>query len=121
MEYPVKKGERLTVDILRAGDAGDGVAQVGGLTLFVEKTLPGETVEAVITEVQARFAKARAEKVVTPCANRIAPSCPHEKLCGGHTNEYLQRVRPETHYKRTFVPGSILPHLPMEVIIEKIR
>ena len=124
MEYPVKKGERLTVDILRAGDAGDGVAQVGGLTLFVEKTLPGETVEAVITEVQARFAKARAEKVVTPCANRIAPPCPHEKLCGGcsmqfmdydthcrqlqgHVSSLMQRVGGQENYE-------MLPVLSME-------
>lgn len=89
MDYPVKKGERLTLDIVRAGDAGDGVAQVGGLTVFVEKTLPGERVQAVITDVQARFAKARAEKIELASGDRIAPPCPHEKSCGGCSMQFM--------------------------------
>lgn len=124
MEYPVKKGERLTLDILRAGDAGDGVAQAGGLTVFVEKTLPGERVQAVITEVQARFARARAEKIEIASEKRIAPKCPHEKLCGGcsmqfmeydahcealkeHVRGLMQRVGGQTDYE-------MLPVLSME-------
>ena len=124
MEYPVKKGERLTLDILRAGDAGDGVAQVGGLTVFVEKTLPGERVQAVITDAQPRFAKARAEKIEIASDKRITPPCPHEKLCGGcsmqfmdykthcdalqeHVRGLMQRVGGQTDYE-------MLPVLTME-------
>lgn len=77
------------LDILRAGDAGDGVAQIGGLTVFVEKTLPGERVQAVITEVQPRFAKARAERIETASADRVTPPCPHEKLCGGCSMQFM--------------------------------
>ena len=90
MEYPVKKGERLTLDILRAGDAGDGVAQAGGLTVFVEKTLPGERVQAVVTEVQPRFARARAEQIEIASERRVAPRCPYEKLCGGCSMQFME-------------------------------
>ena len=116
MDYPVKKGQQLTAEILRAGDAGDGVALVGGMTVFVEKTLPGETAEVVITDVQAKYAKARVVKLVKASEKRIQPPCPYEKLCGGcsmqfmdydthcallqnHVSGLMQRVGGQTDYE----------------------
>ena len=59
MEYPVKKGQLLELTCLRMGEPGEAVAQHAGLTLFVEKALPGETVLAEVTECAPRYARAR--------------------------------------------------------------
>lgn len=94
MKYPVEKGQRLVLEIVRTGDAGSGIAVIKGLTIFVEKTLPGEQVEAVITDAQPRYAKARIEKILFPSPQRIAPPCPHEDRCGGCSMQFMNY---ETH------------------------
>ena len=66
MDYPVKKGQQIELQILRSGDAGCGVAAVEGLTVLVDQTLPGERVLDEITEVRPRFARARAVRVLVP-------------------------------------------------------
>ena len=45
--------------------------------------LEGEQVEARVTEEKPGFARARAEKILTPTANRIEPRCPYFLRCGG--------------------------------------
>ena len=83
MDYPVKKGQRIELQILRSGDAGCGVAAVEGLTVLVDQTLPGERVLAEITEVRPRFARARAVRVLDAAPGRTAPRCPLYGRCGG--------------------------------------
>lgn len=89
MEYPVKKGQQLELEIIRAGDAGSGIAVWEGLTLFVEKTLPGERVKAVITDAQPRYARARAESILSRAPQRIVPPCPYEQRCGGCSMQFM--------------------------------
>lgn len=90
MEYPLKKGQRLELDIVRAGDAGSGVAVHEGLTVFVAQTLPGERVRARVTEVQPRYARAQAEEILTPSARRVEPVCPHAGRCGGCSMQFME-------------------------------
>ena len=90
MEYPLKKGQRLELDIVRAGDAGSGVAVHEGLTVFVAQTLPGERVRARVTEVQPRYARAQVEEILTPSARRVEPVCPHAGRCGGCSMQFME-------------------------------
>lgn len=68
---------------------GDGLARLPstkegpGKAVFVTFTLPGETVEAEITEDKPGFARALATTVVEPSAHRIQPECPYFASCGG--------------------------------------
>ena len=89
MEYPLKKGQKLELDVVRAGSAGSGVALYEGLTVFVEQALPGERVSAQVTEVQPRFARARAEEILAPSPRRVQPLCPHAGRCGGCAMQFM--------------------------------
>ena len=77
----------LTIEKLIYG--GDGLARLPAdaegrrRAAFVPLVLPGETVEAQITEEKPGFVRARLERVVTPSPDRIAPKCPYFGQCGG--------------------------------------
>ena len=63
---------------------------MNSLTIFVEKTLPGESVQAVVTDVQPRFAKARAERILTASPARVQPPCAQEARCGGCSMQFMR-------------------------------
>lgn len=63
--------------IERLGARGDGITADGAV--YVPFALPGERVLADL-EIGDR---ARSAKVLEPSPDRIAPSCPHFKRCGG--------------------------------------
>ncbi len=79
-----KLGERVTLLIKRMGQAGEGIAEdVSGRVVFVSGALPGERVEAEITEVRTNFSRARTERIVDVSSTRTAPPCPIYAACGG--------------------------------------
>ena len=73
------------------------VARRDGFVYFVRGALPGETVEAVVTQVRSAFARAEAVNVLVAHPNRVAPECPAFGAfgCGGcdfqHASGALQR------------------------------
>jgi len=77
----------LTVEKMIYG--GDGLAHLPadekgrGKAVFVPFVLPGEKIEAVVTEQKSGFARAKAESIVEPSAHRIEPACPYFGRCGG--------------------------------------
>jgi len=89
----------LTIEKLVYG--GDGLARLPadehgfGKAVFVPFVLPGETVEATLTEEKPGFARARADRILQPSAERIEPRCPYFQRCGGchyqHT-DYEQQI-----------------------------
>ncbi len=72
------------------------VPQLGGVVVFVRHALPGESVEAVITEGTRgdRFLRADAVDILTGSPHRVTPPCPLAGPggCGGCD---LQHVSPE--------------------------
>ena len=68
---------------------GDGLARLPadekgrGKAVFVPFVLPGEKVEADVTEQKAGFARAHADKIIEASSHRIEPGCPHFARCGG--------------------------------------
>jgi len=68
---------------------GDGLARLPadsagrGKAVFMPFVLPGEKVEALLTEEKPGFARARAEAIVEASPHRIAPVCPYFRRCGG--------------------------------------
>lgn len=77
----------LTIEKLIYG--GEGLARISGSeaaagkAVFVPFVLPGERVNASITEEKAGFARARLETVLQTSSERIAASCPYFQRCGG--------------------------------------
>jgi 23S rRNA (uracil1939-C5)-methyltransferase len=77
----------LTIEKLIYG--GDGLARLPadekgrGKAVFVPFVLEGEKVSATITEEKPGFARARADKILEPSAERIEAPCPYFERCGG--------------------------------------
>ena len=78
---------QLTIEKLVYG--GDGLARLPadehgpGKAVFVPFVLAGERVEAQLVEEKRGFARARAEKVLEPSAERRTPECRYFESCGG--------------------------------------
>jgi len=68
---------------------GDGLAhlpadeQGRGKAVFVPFVLPGEKIEASLTEQKPGFARAHAEAILEPSPHRVEPGCPFFGRCGG--------------------------------------
>jgi 23S rRNA (uracil1939-C5)-methyltransferase len=77
----------LTIEKLIYG--GDGLARLPadasgpGKAIFIPFVLPGEQVEAEITEHKPGFSRAQLQSVVVPSASRISPPCPYFARCRG--------------------------------------
>ena len=68
---------------------GRGVARVDGKVTFVERALPGETVEIRIWRRKPSFDLADVVRIVQPSALRATPPCPHYERCGGCSLQHL--------------------------------
>lgn len=78
---------------------GEGVARLNGKAVFIPWALPGELVEAEVTNSKKRFSTARLIEILEPSPKRVAPLCPHFYHCGGcsyqHT-DYAEELRLKT-------------------------
>ena len=78
---------QLTIEKLVYG--GDGLARLAadehgpGKAVFVPFVLAGERVEAQLVEEKRGFARARADKILEPSAERSKPECRYFESCGG--------------------------------------
>ncbi len=79
---------KLTIEKVIYGGQGlarlpaDDVAR-GGLSVFVPFTLPGEIVEAEITQEHRGYSVAQARRVLAASEFRVTPPCPWFETCGG--------------------------------------
>jgi tRNA/tmRNA/rRNA uracil-C5-methylase (TrmA/RlmC/RlmD family) len=80
-------GERVRLRIERAAHGGHCVGRHDGRVVFVRHTLPGETVDVVITGQgpKGRYLRADAVSVVEASPERVPPRCEHARPggCGG--------------------------------------
>ena len=82
-------GDKLTLTIGDVAFGGEGVARLGDFVVFVPFVAMGEVVEAEVTELKKRFARAKLLRVVAPSPERVAPLCPHFSACGGCQYQHL--------------------------------
>lgn len=75
--------ETIQITIQRLGIHGEGIGSYEGFTMFVEGALPGERVQAVITDVRKNFGRARAVEFLDTSPHRVKPPCPVFGRCGG--------------------------------------
>ena len=74
---------------------GDGLARLPadthgrGKTVFLPFVIPGEQVEARITESRPGFARAQVNSVLTPSPDRVVPQCPYFGSCGGCQYQHI--------------------------------
>lgn len=80
----ITTGETLTLEVERLAYGPDAVAHTGdGKAVFVSGAVPGDVVEAELTQTGRSFSKARTTKVLDPSVHRVRPACPLAGMCGG--------------------------------------
>lgn len=73
----------MKLRIEKAIYGGAGLARTEGKAVFVPFALPGELVEAHITEDKRGYSTAELDSVIEPGAARVAPPCVYFGACGG--------------------------------------
>jgi 23S rRNA (uracil1939-C5)-methyltransferase len=73
----------VRLHIEKAIYGGAGLARQEGKAIFVPFTLPGEDVDAHITQDKGGYAISDLDGVAQASAARVAPACPHFGACGG--------------------------------------
>ncbi|MDR1759567.1 MAG: TRAM domain-containing protein [Fibrobacter sp.] len=82
-----------TLIIEKMAHGGAGISHLSdGRVCFVEGSLPGEEVEAVILKEKKDYALAKAVKILLKNPRRTEPRCPYFGKCGGCS---LQHLTPE--------------------------
>ncbi len=74
----------VRIDRIAAGGAGVG-RLADGLTVFVQRTAPGDVAEVEIVRRRTRYTTARVRRLVSAGPGRVAPTCRHYDgdRCGG--------------------------------------
>ncbi|WP_367306647.1 23S rRNA (uracil(1939)-C(5))-methyltransferase RlmD [Alicyclobacillus acidocaldarius] len=115
---PVAAGEEYEVEAIRQNDDGDGVAAIGGMTVFIPFLLPGERARVRIEKVEKRFARARVLMRANDAPDRVKPPCPVFGVCGGcqvqHMAYEAQTAWKEARIRRMaerldLDPGAVRP------------
>ncbi len=83
LNIPVKKGDRLELDVETLASSGDGICRHEGYTLFAPGTLPGDRVLAKVIKITPRFGVVDAIKRIESSPDRVDPPCPVFFKCGG--------------------------------------
>jgi 23S rRNA (uracil1939-C5)-methyltransferase len=74
----------LNIKIESYAAEGKSIARLeDGKVIFVDNSIPGDVVDAVIIKDKKSWAQARMLKLVTPSPQRIEPFCRHFGVCGG--------------------------------------
>jgi tRNA/tmRNA/rRNA uracil-C5-methylase (TrmA/RlmC/RlmD family) len=76
-------GQVVTLSIHDIAFGGEGVARLDNFVVFIPFVLPGEEVEAELTEVKKNFARARLRRVLQAAPERVEPPCRYFGECGG--------------------------------------
>lgn len=79
----MKYGDKLTFSVREIGKHGEGVVFYENIPVFVDGSLPGETVTALVTHIKSSYAKARLVTIEKPHEDRVVPPCARAKDCGG--------------------------------------
>ncbi len=98
----LKKGQIVEISITTLAFGGAGIGKyedhasrhrvdVGraGLTVFVEKTMPGDIVKAAFTKIKSNFCEAKLVEVITPSPDRVKARCKYFGVCGGCQLQFM--------------------------------
>ncbi len=110
----------MKLRIEKAIYSGSGLARVGdgalaGKATFVPLTLPGELVEAHISEDKRSFINAEADSILEPSPHRTTPGCAFFGSCGGCSYQhadYAHQVEIKTTILREALERAHMADLP---------
>ncbi len=96
---PLKKAEKIQIQINGLTHAGEGVGRHNGMAVFVPGTAPGDRVLAEVVVLKRNYARGRLLEIVEQSPARRKPPCAGYDACGGcHLQhvEYAEQLRLKT-------------------------
>lgn len=117
----------ITVNIRNLAFGGDGVGEVTepvpseshdllGIAAFVPFTIPGERVQAHITEKKKRYLRGELIEVIEPSPHRVKPRCKYYGACGGCELQHIDYSE-QLHLKEEMIRGALRAgRLPLQVV-----
>lgn len=109
---------------------GDGLARLPadergrGKTVFLSYVVPGEQVEATVTESRSGFARARLNTVLTPSPDRVTPQCQYFGKCGGCQYQHIDypaQLRFKTDILRETLRRTARLELNKEIVLHSSK
>lgn len=100
----LQPGKILRLSIHGLSHAGEGVARTEEMVIFVPGALPGEEIEAQVSQVKKNYARGKVTAILNPSINRVKPICPAYNGCGGcHLQhlDYKEHLRHKTEVVQT--------------------
>lgn len=85
-----KLGKQCNIKISRLDFNGCGVGTYQQKSIFIDGTLPGETVVAKIIEQKNKYARGKLLEVLSTSEHRVKAACQHFLSCGGCDLQHLQ-------------------------------
>lgn len=78
------------LSIIDIAEEGKGVGKADDLVIFVDKAVPGDTVDVRLVKKKKNFAEAIIENVQTPSTLRQQAFCSHFGTCGGCKWQHME-------------------------------
>ncbi len=76
----LKKGQAIPLEISHIAFGGKGLAKPDGFAVFVDKAVPGDVVQALITRKKKNYAEARVLELLTASPDRIDTAMSLQRL-----------------------------------------
>ena len=83
LNIPVKRGDRIELNVETLASSGDGLCHHEGYTLFTPGGLPGDRVRGKVIKVTPRFGVVDVFERTEISKDRVDPPCPVFFKCGG--------------------------------------
>ncbi|MBQ3009335.1 MAG: 23S rRNA (uracil(1939)-C(5))-methyltransferase RlmD [Oscillospiraceae bacterium] len=101
----LKKNDIITAEIIDYSSDGNGVARYDNMVIFVPFTALGDLCEIKILKVLSGYSFGRCEKIIKASEDRIFPSCPISRQCGGCDFQHIS-YEAEKRAKYNFVKAA---------------
>lgn len=88
--HGLKKGQHLKLRIESIAAGGQGFTKYDGISIFVDRGVPGDLAELELYDVRKDFAHAKIANLIEPSKMRHEPPCKLFKVCGGCQWQHIQ-------------------------------
>lgn len=109
--------DTFTAEVLAIAQGGMGVLRPDNRVVFVPGVIPGEEIEAKITESKKTFAQGHLLRIKSISPERIEPKCKHYSVCGGCNFQHMS-YQAQVLAKKKLVSDALeriakIPHPPI--------
>ncbi|MCQ4623746.1 class I SAM-dependent RNA methyltransferase [Corynebacterium sp. CCUG 70398] len=112
-------GDRVRLEPTAMAHGGEAIAHApDGRVVFVAGALPGDVVEAELTTVKKRWARAALTQVVEPSPDRTEVACPAAAAGAGCCNYSHIDPAAQTRFKREILVGQLEKHARPSGVLE---